>query len=159
MAPCPLTCLAHPKGDNSIGLKQIAIKIEVVMNWEQKTVTVIAAVAITGYAVVDHFYRKSSELFLVECGSNIRSTLTEKERADLGWQTLINESCACRRETFELRNGKVRIALLTSGILGVKDYSPLTNGEHRQCLAEGLKNAKFAGPTPQIQDLLGEPES
>lgn len=114
------------------------------MNWEQKLVLSVAGTVFIGYTLVDFFSDKTVADYKARCQQEQSGIVTPEARQEPGTQMLIAGHCACYSDLFLAKNGKVRMALLSSGLLGTSDFVSPDQEEKLECIKKSLEQVKLS---------------
>ena len=108
------------------------------MNMEQKLAVAIVC-AIAGYFVVGNYATRNLEIYKEACVRDLEKDEADADRKNPAFKAMNAVMCECMGRSVAENNGKIRMALLTTGLLGKPEFVVPTDEDNLRC-AKQAKN-------------------
>ena len=107
----------------------------------KSVISVALIVVVAGYFALGWFAARTERIYVVGCRIQQDAALSNDERKNqkVSDVHVIANYCNCLGKDFHLKNGKVRMALLETGLFGVADLVKPTDDDEARCAKQATE--------------------
>ena len=106
----------------------------------------VVILVVVGYFALGWFANRTQTIYVQGCQLVSANELSPEDRKNqkVSDVQLAAKYCTCMGETFYLKNGKVRLALLETGLFGASDISKPTSDDEGKCARQAASDVDSA---------------